>query len=144
MTNLSGNSVSRVWLQDGYIYKVQPKYLCDNEWYALEFLRDTGFVPLAKRFGDETICMEHIVGTLVTDEALFRDNCEAFLGRLFRVGLRHGDLTRPHVFSVGDSPIVIDWAESRWHSDPRPDKRPEGDIYWLWRTVEEIIAENNL
>ena len=66
--DLSGNSVSSVWLDDdGTIHKVQPKYLCDNEWWMLDVLRDSGFVPKAKLIGIEEISMEFIESEEITD-----------------------------------------------------------------------------
>jgi RIO-like serine/threonine protein kinase len=139
MKNLSGNSVSTVWYEDGFIFKKQPKYLTDNEWYALDLLRNSGFVPQAARLGIETIQMEPIVRQRITDPEMFRMQCMLFLAKLQEVGLRHGDLTPPHVFPYQNSPVVIDWGESRHVLDPRPDKRPEGDERWLDETIKALL-----
>jgi len=139
MINLSGNSVSTV-TQDGiYIFKKQPKYLADNEWYALETLRPTGLVPIAWRIDDETIQMECLVSNPVYDPDKFLKNCDWALGVILNKGLRHGDITTPHVFVASDMPIIIDWGESRIIGDPRPDKRREGDEYWLIKTANQLI-----
>ena len=140
--NLSGNSVSDVHMLSKHIItKVQPKFLTDNEWYALDLLGFTGFVPIADRQDDETINMNFLVSQPIVSVNLFLVNCERFMQVLKNSKLRHGDLTRPHVFVINDSPVVIDWAESSYEDDPRPDKRREGDRYWWHYTVEEIIAE---
>jgi tRNA A-37 threonylcarbamoyl transferase component Bud32 len=55
-------------------------------------------------------------------------------------GVRHGDLTSPHVIVRNNSPIVIDWAESRVFTDPAPDKREEGDSYWMHKTMRGMIG----
>jgi RIO-like serine/threonine protein kinase len=138
--NLSGNAVSKVWTDGRYHWKEQPKHLCDNEWYALNLLRDTGFVPDATRVNHETIQMESITNEPITNPDLFRTNCEVFLAVIADKRLRHGDLTPPHVFVVKNSPVVIDWGESRYGDDPRPDKRREGDRHWMVETVEALIA----
>jgi len=142
LKNLSGNHVSKVWRVDDVIYKEQPKYLCDNEWHALSFLAATTYVPAAERLDDELIKMQFLVSqTEPINEVLFRENCDAFLCVLFNANLRHGDLTEPHIFVVDNSPVVIDWAESRMEDDPRPDKRREGDSYWLDRSIDRIVAK---
>ena len=140
MTNLSGNSVSRVWTDGRYHWKEQPKHLADNEWYALNIMRSTGYVPDATRVNDTTIQMETIINEGITDETLFRDLCFVFLKCMQGRQLRHGDLTPPHIFVIKNSPVVIDWAESRMIDDPRPDKRREGDRHWLEQSIENIIG----
>lgn len=138
--NLSGNSVSRVWREGEWIYKRQPKYLADNEWYAIT-LADAleSYVPfIAQRTDDETICMSFIETEPVTDTALFLSHYWPVLDALKAAGLRHGDLTIPHVLVRNNCPVVIDWAESRTWDDPRPDKRRSGDAYWLRKTMEKL------
>ena len=141
MKNLSGNSVSRVWVVENRILKRQPKYLTDNEWYALHTFQERGIVPQAIRLSDDIISMELIVEDTSFDAETFLANCEKFLLILRIAGIRHGDLTRPHIFVVNSSPVVIDWAESRIFSDPRPDKRREGDWHWMNVTAEQIVQE---
>ncbi len=140
MTNLSGNSVSRVWSGDGYHWKEQPKHLADNEWYALTVMKSTGYVPESWKVNDTIIQMETIETESITDETLFRDLCYVFLKVMKGRQLRHGDLTTPHIFVVKNSPVVIDWAESRFGNDPRPDKRREGDEYWMEQTIENLLS----
>jgi RIO-like serine/threonine protein kinase len=135
------NRVSEVTVADGMVYKRQPKFLCDNEWWALHELRNTGFVPKARRVDDETIEMELLTDTR-RDEfhpEEFKKGCARFLNSLHSIGIRHGDLTPPHVFYVEHRLVVIDWAESRHWDDPRPDKRREGDGYWMSITTGVIL-----
>ena len=138
--NLSGNAVSQTWTDGRYHWKESPKHLTDNEWYALNILRDTGFVPDTVRVNEETVQMESITTEPITDEYLFREQCHIFLKIIKDKGLRHGDLTPPHVLVVKNRPVVIDWAESRTYDDPRPDKRREGDEHWMGETCEALIA----
>jgi len=141
--NLSGNYVSNVWMQYDKVYKKQPKYLCDNEEYALVTLAYTGMVPnLIERPGDELLVMEYLENEGITSLWEFLDGVDRFYDALCLHGFRHGDLTRPHIFVVNNQIKVIDWAESRLEPDPRPDKRREGDIHWLTYTVGQILVEN--
>jgi RIO-like serine/threonine protein kinase len=138
------NRVSEIWVgEDGFVYKRQPKYLCENEWYALNTLRKTGFVPEAWRVDDEVIKMELLVKWAKPTylESKFTANCKKFMNVLHSIGLRHGDLTPPHIFYIEHRPVVIDWGESRIWDDPRPDKRIEGDDYWMAMSLEAILNE---
>jgi RIO-like serine/threonine protein kinase len=134
------NRVSEVWKDGEYVYKKQPKYLTDNEWWMLDNLFYLGFTPVARKTSLEVIRMEYLQPEPVTNADDFRSNCELFLSSISNLGIRHGDLTAPHIFVRNNSPIVIDWSESRFTCDPRPDKRREGDIYWMRKSMEEVIA----
>ena len=136
---LSDNGVSMVWRMEGWVYKKQPKHLCDNEWYALEHLYDTGYVPYAERVNIETIRMEDLgQSEPVTDVEEFMRHQDLILKMLEDKGLRHGDLTSYGIIVKENKPYLIDWAESRTWDDPRPDKRREGDKYWLSRTMASL------
>ncbi len=131
---------SRVWVgDDGNIYKWQPKFLTENEIWCLETLVHSGFVPKAERFELEIIRMGFIKDEAPTDTKILLWNVDNVLETLTLWGIRHGDLTRPNVLIRDNKPILLDFSESRLTSDPRPDKRPEGDRYWLTRTIQEII-----
>lgn len=133
---------SVVWAEGQYYYKRQILTHAENEWYALHTLRDTGFVPKAERLEPNLIRMAALSPfNKVNDWTLFQQNCLELLRTLYDHDIRHGDLTRPHVFVFNNSPVIIDFAESRLHGDPRADKRPEGDRYWLTKTVEEMMNE---
>ena len=138
---LSGNSCSKVWKKDQWIYKKQPKFMTDNEVYALLVMKPTGFVPVFEQVGVELIRMKILKPEPVTDKNKFRLNCSGFLNTMRTKELRHGDLTFPHIFPTGNMPVVIDWAESRFWDDPRPDKRREGDLYWMNKTMLEVLDE---
>ena len=142
VTDLSGNSVSRVWIEsekgsESRLFKNSPKHLMDNEVYALKVLEFTGFVPKFIQIDDETICMEIIKEEDITDVEKFKKACLNFMNSIRIHQLRHGDLTRPHIIPVNNSLVVIDWAESRLWNDPRPDKRREGDWFWLRTTMKD-------
>lgn len=133
---------SKVWtLEDapGYLYKWQPKFLTENDLWCLEEMLPFGFVPCAWRSELEVIKMEVIKDEPPTDIELLQRNVGNALDALNACGIRHGDLTRPSVLIRNNKPILIDFGESRLATDPRPDKRSEGDRYWLNRTIKEII-----
>lgn len=143
MINLSGNSISTVWRQDGWIYKKQPKYLCDNEFWCLLEMSATGYVPTpCRRIDEETIMMEDLGDShLVIDDDNFLYHYYVVLQMLKRCGIRHGDLTEYSLIVKDDKPYLIDFAESRLWDDPRPDKRPEGDAFWLRQTMKKLCAK---
>lgn len=136
MTILSDNGVSVVWRDDEFVYKRQPKFLTDNEIGALKLLADTGYVPQAEQMSINLTRMEDLgASEPVTDAAAFMAHLPKVLAALKAAGLRHGDLTEYAVIVKGNKPYIIDWAESRSWDDPRPDKRCEGDEYWLTKTM---------
>lgn len=142
--NLSGNSVSRVWREGEWIYKQQPKYLADNEWYALRTMADyDDFVPSpVKRIDEETIRMPFVENEPVTNVELFMSHYKHLLYTLGVAKLRHGDLSEYSVLVRDNRPVIIDWAESRTWDDPRPDKRRAGDAYWLRKTMMKLCESD--
>ena len=143
MTLLSDNGISIVYrADDGFIYKHSIPFLINNEFAFLQTLYPTGFVPDSELHDKYTLKIEDLgVGEPVTDVSKFIKYCERLL-HIFKVaGVRHGDLTRPHIIVKNNMPKVIDWAESRWWCDKAEDKRPRGDKFWLWLTVREIEKE---
>ena len=138
---ISDNGVSRVWRDGNWIFKQQPKFMTDNEIWCLEtMLRYDRYVPSAEQVEIELIKMEYIEQTLITDFDVLRGHFEQILYTLGFAGIRHGDLTRPNILIRNNHPYLIDFSESRLTYDPRVDKRPEGDKYWLWRTFDEITS----
>ena len=136
---LSDNGVSYVTRDGEWVYKTQPKYLADNEFYALSTLEYTGYVPrYVKRASVSTIRMEYIKPEQVTDPKAFMEHYDLILNILRRHNLRHDDLTEYAVLVHANQPVIIDWAESRMLDDPRPSKRPEGDAYWLRKSMEKL------
>jgi RIO-like serine/threonine protein kinase len=140
MKLISDNSVSKVWREDDWVYKRQPKFLTDNEWYALRLLADTGLVPEAEKVDISTVRLRYVKNESVTDAASFMSHYRDVLATLETHKIRHGDLTCFSVLVKDNKPILIDWAESRYWDDPRPDKRREGDAYWLDKTMRELCG----
>lgn len=138
-TLLTDNGVSRVWLaEDGWVYKRQPRFLTDNEIWCLQTMEPSGYVPKAEWLDFDLIRMEHVVNEPVSDPEAFLAHLPHVLFAMREVGIRHGDLTRYAVLVRANKPIIIDWAESRLTCDPRPDKRREGDAWWLNKTMMEL------
>ena len=136
---ISDNGISTVWRRDGWVYKKQPKHLCDNEAYALQHLYDTGYVPFAEQVAIDTIRMEDLgESEPITDPHAFMWHLPVILRMLREKQLRHGDLTLYAIIVKENKPYIIDWAESRTWDDPRPDKRREGDAHWLSRTMMNL------
>lgn len=139
--DLSGNGVSQVWRDGLWIYKRQPKYLTDNEIWCYEQMMPTGYVPFAEQIDIELIRIRYVErNDVVIDRVGFIGHTVKILRAMRKVGIRHGDLTLPHVIPAGaeERPYIIDWAESRVGCDPRSDKRREGDAYWLKKTMMEL------
>jgi len=132
---------STVERKGDWVYKCQPKHLADNEIYALRAMYPSGYVPFAEQVNIETIRMEYLHAAPVADTAAFMAHYEPLLSAMEQAGLRHGDLTEYAVFAVDSKPLVIDWAESRLWDDPRRDKRPEGDRYWLQMTMRKLCEK---
>lgn len=138
MNNMSGNPVSKVWIEDGLVYKQQPKYLTDNEEWALAALYDSGYVPkLIERIGHEIIVMEYIMPYYtVNNPDGFMSLHQSIMLNLTSAGLVHGDIT-PYAMIVRANgvPALIDWGESRTVGDPRPPKRRRPDSVMLLQTM---------
>ena len=126
---------STVWREGDFIFKRQPKFLTDNEWYALDLLSSTHIVPVAERIDDELIKLEFVEADAFPPDDLMKW-FPVILTTLESYKLRHGDLTRPHILFRNKILILLDFSESRYIYDPRPDKRPEGDKHWLRDTLE--------
>ena len=134
------NLEARVWLDGEWVFKEQPTYRTENEYYALKTLAPMGFVPAVHRETADLLRIKYIRGTPIKDSEKVRAQAPVILDRLLLEEVRHGDLTAVHVLVRRDRIFIIDWAESRYLHDPRPDKRPEGDAYWLNRSLEELCG----
>lgn len=131
---------SEVWRVGQWVYKRQPKFLCDNEIYFYTKLWTTGYVPWAERIDLETLKIAWVARTPIADRRGWLQHIPKLLNAMRVAGVRHGDLTEYAIIPVANQPIVVDWAESRMYQDPRPDKRPEGDEYWAKKTMEELFS----
>ena len=122
------------------VFKRQPKYLTDNEIFALKALEGSGYVPLATQEGNEVIRMEYLGRSEeVDDQKEFLSHYRLILKALANANIRHGDLTRYALIIKNNRPIMIDFGESRYFTDPRPDKRRGGDAYWLAKTMANLV-----
>ena len=137
---ISDNSIAIVWRSpDGLIYKRSMPFLIENEIYCLRVLWPSGYVPQAYRHDKYTIAMRDLGDTEpVTDKDRFVVGMHGIATALVRNKIRHGDITKYAIIVKDNDPYIIDFAESRLESDPRPDKRIEGDDYWIKKTIEEL------
>jgi len=122
------------------VIKYADKHLLQNERHALEKMGKTAYVPHLFRATDTMIVMEFIHYDVVTDPGEFMQHYDTLIMMLGVAGLRHGNLTKYSVLVRDNTPILIDWAASRADGDPRPDKRPEGDAYWLRETMKQLAG----
>ena len=131
----------KVWRVSNRVYKQQPKFLTDNEIGFLTLMYPSGYVPYAEQVNIDTIEMEDLgESQKITDIDEFKAHLPKILTALREARIRHGDLTRYAIVVRDNKPYIIDFAESRWWNDPRPDKRREGDEYWLTRTMHELCG----
>ena len=135
---LSDNGISKVYREGEWVYKRQPKFMTDNEIWCLEILCQSGFVPYAEQVEIELIRLRYIKNDVVTNCRLFRNLMGQALAALNYNAIRHGDLTEKNILVNGNWPYIIDFSESRLMTDPRKDKRPEGDDYWIEITMERL------
>lgn len=135
---ISDNGISKVELRDNWIYKTQPKFLTDNEIWYLETLFHYSYVPYAEQVDIETIRLKYIKPNKITDFNLLSYYFNKVQEMLIDCDIRHGDLTEKNIIVRNNRPYIIDFAESRLGCDPRPDKRREGDEFWLKKTFEVL------
>jgi len=132
---------SEVWWdqENGIVFKKAPKFLIDNEWYFLNMLAESGYVPEPVYKPDiELLQMPYIRPEIVTDVQQFMKHFERVLEALKEADCRHGDLTKYSVLVQNNKPVIIDFGESRTLYSPLPSKRREGDRYWLKKTMKEL------
>jgi RIO-like serine/threonine protein kinase len=135
---------SIVWLKDGRIYKSQPKYNTDIEYHFLKLLEPSGYVPQDVRQEDvELISMEYIPPQQVTNINVFTSHYKPILRALKDAGIRHGDLTNQSLLIKNNKPIMIDFGESRWITDPIPSKRPDSDKTLLMTAILKKCEQND-
>lgn len=138
----SDNGISQTWRgNDGFIYKRSIPFLIQNEIYCLRAMYSSGYVPHAVIYDRFTIKIEDLGDTeKVTNKKDFMSHKLPLKYALVSAGVRHGDLTSWAIIIKNNHPYIIDFAESRLIGDPRPDKRPEGDDYWVDRTWKELCS----
>ncbi len=137
---LSDNHIAQVWKVGDWVWKRSIPFLIENEMWCLEKIGKYLYAPTARRLDKYTLKTHFIEIESVTDPKKFMQYLLYVLRVLRECGIRHGDLTKYSVLVQDNSPILIDFAESRLWDDPRPDKRPEGDEYWLTKTMKELAG----
>ncbi len=146
---LSNNGISHVVLHrpTNTIYKRSIPYLIENEIYWLDEMNDfaesndlISYVPGdIRRFDKYTISIEYLGKSQpVTDKISFMAHRTQIEFIFANIHVRHGDLTPPNIIVRDNIPYILDWAESRFLGDPRPDKRVGGDSFWLQKSFIEL------
>ena len=115
-----------------------------NHANCLWLLRDCPYTPNILHEA-EGVTHETYLGESepVTDETAFRHHCINLLLWLNSAGVRHGDLTRHNVIVKDNKPMLVDFHQSRYAGDGGPDKRPEGDHYWMWETAAQLSPDSS-
>lgn len=127
-----------VWRDGDRVFKQQPKYNTDTEYYFLKLMESSGYTPKDVKQEDiETVSMQYIQPQKVVNPLVFMAHYEWVLGALALRNIRHGDLTIYSVIVHKDKPYIIDFGESRWIQDPIPPKRPEPDSTLLWEAMKQ-------
>lgn len=131
------------WVKDGWHYKKNHPFFITNEYHFFMRMWPTGYAPVCKIVDEWTLKTRYLGDQQlshksVTDIDTFMGHYRPLLAALKLKGIRHGDLTTYAIIVRDNRPLLIDFAESRFTNDPRPDKRPEGDEYWLLKSMEEI------
>jgi RIO-like serine/threonine protein kinase len=145
MENLSGNPYSKVWKDGDWVYKQQHEFLTRNEIWFYNQMYPSGYVPFAEQVEKDTIRLGYVLTrAFITSKDALWSHYQPILDALSSAGIRHGDLTKYAVLIDvhTEHPYLIDFAESRLMGDPRPEKRPEGDAYWLYRTFKELTGRD--
>lgn len=143
---LSDNGISIVMKAgvNRLIYKRSIPYFIENEFWMLEHMSASGFVPNVTRIDKYTIAMiNHGESEPITDINVFMASRETLKETLQQYEVRHGDITPPNIIVRDNQPVLLDWAEARLMNDPRPDKRMPNDAYWIDKTWKEIIDANS-
>ena len=136
---ISDNGISRVWREDGFVFKRQPKHLAQNELWGIHAMNSSGYVPIAVWEDKETVRMQDLgESEPITDRDEFLSHLPKILSALESARIRHGDLTDKALIVKDNKPYIIDFAESRMWDDPRPDKREGGDEWWLTKTMLQM------
>lgn len=139
--NLSGNEFSNVWKIGNWVYKDQHEHFACNELWCFRQMGSSGYVPLVERVSATENRTEYIERESVTDPEEFMLHLPKVLAALKKCGIRHGDLTEYAVLVKNNSPLLIDFSESRLMCDPRSNKREEPDSWWLERTMRKLSGD---
>jgi tRNA A-37 threonylcarbamoyl transferase component Bud32 len=100
-------------------------------------------VPLVSRYDKYTLEMQDLGRSeLITNAMDFLSSFRKARKLLEIHGIRHGDLTPAAVIVKNNKVYLIDFAESRLSNDPRPDKRPEGDLHWAVLTAISLLKDS--
>ena len=147
MRVMMDNQYSKVWQDGPWVYKRQHEFLTSNEYWFLCQMYPSGYVPAVEKMTRDLIRTRYISNESAfnrvrrVDMLIHRNH---ILEALKKSGIRHGDLTEYAVLlDSKNHPYLIDFSESRLWDDPRPDKRPEGDAYWLTHTFEHLMELHN-
>lgn len=94
------------------------------------------YVPSVVEYTGNKLAMEYIKPVEVTDTEKARRNSIKMLNHFRRKGIIHGDLTAVNIiFTHNNMPVAIDWDQSNFWSEPKPQKRPKPDAEHMWPAI---------
>ena len=139
---IKDSGVAVVYSNEEWVYKRSIPFLIENELWCLDRMSRAGYAPYSERYDDYTIRMDNLgKSEAITDKGKFHFHCKEMYIALLEWGIRHGDITKYSVIIKDNWPFLIDFAESRLVSDPRPDKRPGGDLHWINKLIDELCYD---
>lgn len=136
---ISNNGISMVFRHSKMgIFKMSIPFLIENEIYFLGLSGLEGAVPESERFDKYTIRMQDLgKSEPITNFERARDSADRVLWRLEISKVKHGDLSEPNIIVKNNHIYVLDFAESRNITDPRPDKKGRDSVL-LYETIKRL------
>ena len=117
----------------------QSRLAAKSEYEALKILFSAGVsVPEPVDWNRHVVVCEYIDGVELSeipplsDAISFREQLLEEVGKAYRAGVVHGDLSEYNVLVAGDKPVLFDWPQ--WVSSAHPSA-----LYYLKRDVETIL-----
>jgi hypothetical protein len=122
-------------VKDDFIYKHGCSKYIDREYTCLNMLKYSGYVPKVKRLDKNTLEIEKINQTLITNEEEWFNHYEKVLLVLNDSNIIHGDLTMYNIIPNNNKPYIIDFSEAIFNTENKNPKRPEPDSILLFRNM---------
>ncbi len=117
----------------------QSRLAAKSEFEALKILFSARVsVPEPIDWNRHVVVCEYIEGVELSETpplseaASFRDQLIEEVGKAYRAGVVHGDLSEYNVLVAGDKPVLFDWPQ--WISSSHPSA-----LYYLKRDIENIL-----
>ena len=120
-------------LQDGVVTKTGSDDISiegvRNSYRFLKALQDTPYVPKVYSLENNSITMEYIEETPVTDIEGVRRHAIQILYTIREYGVIHGDMSHVNFKIRNNIPVVYDWDQAVFAWEKKPQKAPLSDSY---------------